>query len=125
LTLDIDRYLNDLDTLREIGRCHGTGVHRPTFSPDDMVTRRWLAAELKSAGLDASIDGIGNVFGRHKGSGPHVLCGSHLETQNYAGWLDGVLGVVAALALARAGLPVDVCAYCDEEGHFGEGQEPA
>ena len=29
-------------------------------------------------------------------------------------------GVLAALALARAGLPVDVCAYCDEEGHFGD-----
>jgi N-carbamoyl-L-amino-acid hydrolase len=120
LTIDIDRYLNDLDTLRQIGRCHGTGVHRPTFSPDDMETRHWLVDEMKKAGLDASIDGIGNVFGRHKGSGPHVLCGSHLETQNYAGWLDGVLGVVAALALARAGLPVDVCAYCDEEGHFGD-----
>ena len=29
-------------------------------------------------------------------------------------------GVLAALALARAGLPVDVCAYCDEEGHWGD-----
>jgi N-carbamoyl-L-amino-acid hydrolase len=119
LTLDIDRYLNDLDTLRQIGRFK-TGVHRPTFSPDDMESRRWLVREMQTVGLEASIDGIGNVFGRHKGPGPHVLCGSHLETQNYAGWLDGVLGVVAALALARAGLPVDVCAYCDEEGHFGD-----
>jgi N-carbamoyl-L-amino-acid hydrolase len=47
--------------------------------------------------------------------------GSHIETQNQAGWLDGALGVVAGLALARAGLPVDVCAFADEEGHFEGG----
>jgi beta-ureidopropionase / N-carbamoyl-L-amino-acid hydrolase len=29
--------------------------------------------------------------------------------------------VVAGLALARAGLPVDVCAFADEEGHFDVG----
>jgi len=119
LQIDTARFLQDLDTLRQIG-AYRTGVHRPTFSPQDMESRRWLVQELETIGLDASIDGIGNVFGRHKGPGPHLLSGSHLETQNHAGWLDGVLGVVAALALARAGLPVDVCAYADEEGHFGD-----
>lgn len=120
MPLDIDRYLQDLDTLRQIGRSNGTGVHRPTFSPQDMESRHWLVREMQQVGLEASIDGIGNVFGRHRGPGPHVLSGSHLETQNHGGWLDGVLGVVAALALARAGLPVDVCAYADEEGHWGD-----
>jgi N-carbamoyl-L-amino-acid hydrolase len=47
--------------------------------------------------------------------------GSHIESQNYAGWLDGALGVMAGVALARAGLPVDVCAFADEEGHFEGG----
>jgi N-carbamoyl-L-amino-acid hydrolase len=75
---------------------------------------------MEEAGLEATIDGIGNVFGRHRGPGPHLLAGSHLETQNHAGWLDGVLGVIGALELARAGLPVDVCAYCDEEAHWGD-----
>lgn len=120
MTLDIDRFLQDLDTLRQIGRFNGTGVHRPTFSSQDMESRHWLVREMKQVGLEASIDGIGNVFGRHPGPGRHVLSGSHLETQNHGGWLDGVLGVVAALALARAGLPVDVCAYADEEGHWGD-----
>jgi N-carbamoyl-L-amino-acid hydrolase len=117
--IDSARFLQDLDTLRQMG-AYRTGVHRPTFSPADMESRHWLLREMAEAGLDATIDGIGNVFGRHRGAGPHVLAGSHLETQNYAGWLDGAAGVVAALALARAGLPVDVCAYCDEEGHFGD-----
>jgi N-carbamoyl-L-amino-acid hydrolase len=118
--IDTEAFLRDLHELREIGRFR-TGVHRPTFSPQDMQSRHWLIDRLKACGLEASIDGIGNVYGRHTGPGPHLLAGSHIESQNEAGWLDGALGVVAAVALARAGLPVDVCAFADEEGHFDGG----
>ena len=118
MQLDTDRFLQDLQSLRNIGR-YRTGVHRPTFSADDMASRHWLCDRLSEVGLEPIIDGIGNVFGRGSASGPRLLAGSHLETQNHAGWLDGALGVVGALALARAGLPVDVCAYADEEGHYG------
>jgi N-carbamoyl-L-amino-acid hydrolase len=86
-----------------------------------MESRHWLAARLEACGLDTTIDGIGNVHGRHRGAGPHLLAGSHIETQNHAGWLDGALGVMAGVALARAGLPVDVVAFADEEGHFEGG----
>lgn len=118
--VDTAAFLRDLHELRRIGAFR-TGVHRPTFSPQDMESRRWLMEKLTACGLDASIDGIGNVYGRHKGPGPHLLVGSHIETQNEAGWLDGALGVVAGVALARAGLAVDVCAFADEEGHFDGG----
>ncbi len=118
--IDTELFLRDLYELREIGRFR-TGVHRPTYSPDDMRSRHWLAERLTACGLDVTIDGIGNVYGRHPGPGPHLLVGSHIETQNEAGWLDGALGVVAGLALARAGLSVDVCAFADEEGHFEGG----
>jgi N-carbamoyl-L-amino-acid hydrolase len=118
--IDADRFLKDLNDLRKIG-AYKTGVHRPTYSPQDMESRRWLMERLAECGLEPSIDGIGNVYGRHKGPGPHLLVGSHIESQNYAGWLDGALGVVAGVALARAGLPVDVCAFADEEGHFEGG----
>ena len=118
--IDTDRFLRDLNELRKIG-AYKTGVHRPTFSPQDMESRHWLVERLTECGLEASIDGIGNVYGRHKGPGPHLLVGSHIESQNQAGWLDGALGVMTAVALARAGLPVDVCAFADEEGHFEGG----
>jgi N-carbamoyl-L-amino-acid hydrolase len=118
--IDTARFLADLHELRQIG-AYKTGVHRPTYSPQDMQARTWLMEKMSSLGLEAGIDGIGNVYGRHTGRGPHLLVGSHIESQNQAGWLDGALGVVAALALARAGLPVDVCAYADEEGHFEGG----
>lgn len=116
--LDTDRFLSELHALRRVG-AYRSGVHRPTYSPEDMQTRHWLVAELSALGLDAGIDGIGNVYGRRRDDAPRLLAGSHLETQNHAGWLDGALGVVAALALARAGLPVDVVAFADEEGHYG------
>lgn len=113
-------FLQDLTDLRQIG-AYKTGVHRPTYSPQDMQSRHWLMDRMRAVGLEPSIDGIGNVFGRHPGPGLHLLVGSHIETQNQAGWLDGALGVVAGVALARAGLPVDVCAFADEEGHFEGG----
>jgi beta-ureidopropionase / N-carbamoyl-L-amino-acid hydrolase len=120
IAIDTEAFLCDLHELRKIGQFR-TGAHRPTYSPQDMESRRWLMVRLTACGLDASIDGIGNVYGRHKGPGPHLLIGSHIETQNEAGWLDGALGVVAGVALARAGLAVDVCAFADEEGHFEGG----
>ena len=120
IKIDTQRFLADLYELRKIGE-YKTGVHRPTYSKEDMESRRWLMAKMQEIGLEASIDGIGNVYGRHTGPGPHILAGSHVETQSYAGWLDGALGVVAALALARAGLPVDVAVFADEEGHFEGG----
>ncbi len=115
---DIERFLADLDALRQIG-AYRTGVHRPTYTPQDMEARHWLMARMSEAGLQPEIDGIGTVLGRHPGPGPKLLAGSHLETQSHAGWLDGALGVMAAVALARAGLPVDAVAFADEEGHFG------
>lgn len=118
--IDTAAFLRDLHALRAIGRFK-TGVHRPTYSAADMQARGWLMAQLEACGLDATIDGVGTVLGRHSGAGPHLLVGSHIESQNEAGWLDGALGVVAGLALARAGLPVDVCAFADEEGHFAVG----
>lgn len=118
--IDTHAFLRDLHELRQIGQFR-TGVHRPTYSPQDMESRRWLMDRLTACGLEASMDGVGNVYGRHPGPGPHLLVGSHIETQNEAGWLDGALGVVAGVALARAGLPVDVCAFADEEGHFDVG----
>ena len=126
LTANPDRALADLYHLRSIGT-YKTGVHRPTLSPEDMQTREWLAGQLRSIGHEAGIDGIANVWSRAPGAGPFVLAGSHIESQNHAGWLDGALGVIYALEAARAaaeaGLPggVDVMAFADEEGHFGGG----
>jgi beta-ureidopropionase / N-carbamoyl-L-amino-acid hydrolase len=123
--VDGARVLADLNTLRGIG-AYKTGVHKPTFSEAHMRSLQWLAERLPEAGLSAAIDGISNVLGTSTKSGPKLLAGSHLESQNYAGWLDGPLGVIYALEAARVINPdpnangaVEVASWCDEEGHFG------
>ena len=125
LRVDGGRVLADLYALRAIG-AYKTGVHKPTFSEPHMRSLAWLAQRLPEAGLAADVDGIGNVLGISAKPGPKLLAGSHLESQNYAGWLDGPLGVVYALEAARVINPdpningaVEVAAWCDEEGHFG------
>ncbi len=120
------RVLADLTALRQIG-AYKTGVHRPSLGPEHRQSLQWLADQLPVAGLAPVIDGIGNVLGKSAAAGPKLLAGSHLESQNQAGWLDGPLGVVYALEAARvvngdpasAGAAVEVVAWCDEEGHFG------
>ena len=123
--IDGARVLADLNALRAIG-AYKTGVHKPTFSDAHMRSLQWLVERLPEAGLTAGIDGIGNVLGTSTKLGSKLLAGSHLESQNYAGWLDGPLGVVYALEAARVLNPdpntkgaVEVASWCDEEGHFG------
>lgn len=118
MNIDPDRLFADLRACSEIGRFE-TGVHRPTYSPADQRARAWLVERMRDAGLAATIDGIGNVMGRGAGQGRRMLIGSHIESQPHAGRLDGVLGVLYGLELARAGLAVDVAAFADEEGYFG------
>ncbi|MEM8825052.1 MAG: hydantoinase/carbamoylase family amidase [Pseudomonadota bacterium] len=111
---DADRFLADLHALRGIGT-RGTGVVRRAFDADDVRGRRWLVERFVEAGLDARIDPAGNVWGLR---GP-VLIGSHIDTQPEGGWLDGALGVIAGLEIARVNPAVSVVAFQDEEGRFG------
>jgi N-carbamoyl-L-amino-acid hydrolase len=125
-TCNPKRVLADLQTLRAMA-AYKTGVHRPSLSKEHVASLNWLEGELKAIGHRTVIDGIGNFFGVADVNGPKILAGSHLESQNHAGWLDGPLGVVYALEAARAikadpafaDCAVDVGAWCDEEGHFG------
>ncbi len=125
-TINPERVLHDLRHLRTLG-AYKTGVHRPSLTPNHMASLQWLKAELETLGHATLIDGIGNVLGQSPAPGKKLLAGSHLESQNHAGWLDGPLGVVYSLEAARAvkadpalaGCAVDVGAWCDEEGHFG------
>ncbi len=123
--INAERLLSDLRHLRSIG-AQGRGVVRPAFSPKDMEARRWLKQRYEAARLEASIDGVGNVYGRSRRPGKALLSGSHSDTQPTGGWLDGALGVVYALEVVRAlsedaatkSLPVDAVSFQDEESRF-------
>jgi hypothetical protein len=83
---DGERVVADLKRLADFGR-YKTGVHRPTYSPEDIASRQWLADKFAEAGLDPVIDGIGNVIGRNPRASRRLLVGSHSETQPHGGWL--------------------------------------
>src|SRR4030095_15807870 len=123
--IDSDRLLSDLRALRTIG-AQGRGVVRPAFSTADMQARRWLKHKYEEAGLEATLDGLGNVLGRSTHSGRALLIGSHSDTQPTGGWLDGALGVVYALEVVRTlaadsstrSLPVDAVSFHAEDPRF-------
>lgn len=126
-TINGERLLGDLRRIADFGR-YQTGVHRPHLSPQDVESRHWLMARMKEAGLEPVIDGIGTVIGKSPKTGPRILIGSHSDTQPRGGWLDGVMGVIYGLEVARAlaedpetaHLAVDVASWADEEGHWGQ-----
>src|SRR5690606_17943859 len=123
IQIDTERVLKTLRSLAQFG-ARGSGVCRPAFSVDDLVSRRWLADQLREAGLDGHSDSGGNVYGRSTGVNHAILVGSHSDSVPTGGWLDGSLGVVFGIEAARAlkeqcpDLPVgiDVVSFSDEEG---------
>ncbi|SEM60453.1 N-carbamoyl-L-amino-acid hydrolase [Roseovarius tolerans] len=123
ITVNPERFLADLHRLREFGAAGvGKGVVRPAFSAPDIAAREWLAGEMRAAGLIPQFDPVGSLFGLAEGKS--LLIGSHSDSQPEGGWLDGALGVIAGLEIARAsveagGPPVSVVSFQDEEGRFG------
>lgn len=121
--LNAERFLADLHALRKFGAAGvGKGVVRPAYSDADVAARAWLADQMRSAGLRVEMDAMGNLFGL--ANAPSLLLGSHSDSQPEGGWLDGALGVIAALEIARAckeqgGPAVSVVSFQDEEGRFG------
>jgi N-carbamoyl-L-amino-acid hydrolase len=119
-----DRLIGDLRALAAIGK-YETGVHRPAFSAEDIAAREWLCGKLTEAGLEAQVDGVGNVYGRMASVEKAVIVGSHTDTVPYGGWLDGALGTIYGLEVARCiaesgatKLGVDVVSFQDEEGSY-------
>ncbi len=119
MAINENRFLADLHKLREFGASGvGKGVIRPAYSEADIAARTWLSNRMADAGLTPHFDPVGNLFGL--ADGPSLLMGSHSDSQPEGGWLDGALGVIAALEIARSSdQPVSVVSFQDEEGRFG------
>jgi N-carbamoyl-L-amino-acid hydrolase len=126
-----DRLLGDLAELAKIGGRPDGGVDRVAGSAADLEARRWLAGKMTSAGLDADLDEVNNVFGHPPGDGPWLLLGSHSDTVPAGGRLDGAYGVISAIEVCRAlreaghaaAARVAAVSFHDEEGVSGHGFE--
>jgi len=99
-----------------------------TFASPAMRRANELVAQwMREAGLQTSVDAIGNLIGRYSCEKPKariLLLGSHLDTVRNAGKYDGPLGVLLAIACLedlrreKVQLPFDieVLGFADEEG---------
>jgi len=120
--INSQRLIRDLRALSSFGAV-GKGVTRLSYSPADVEARLWLLHKMRDAGLQAWIDEVGNVYGRSPADRA-VLLGSHTDTVPQGGWLDGSLGVIYALEIARrmresdASIGVDVVSFIEEEGTY-------
>ncbi|MDR2565550.1 MAG: M20 family metallo-hydrolase [Bifidobacteriaceae bacterium] len=81
------------------------GWTRRVFSEPYRAARDWVAGQMRAAGLEVTLDAGGNVLGRLPGrspSKPAIVLGSHSDTVWAGGRFDGIVGVLAAVAVAAA-----------------------
>jgi N-carbamoyl-L-amino-acid hydrolase len=135
LSVNGDRLYRALDALGAIGAYDAgdgvRGVSRLALSAADGEGRRHVVASMKEAGLAVTVDRIGNVFGRRRGTDDAlapVMMGSHIDSVATAGRFDGCLGVLGGLEVVRTlndakretRRPVVVAFFTEEEGaRFG------
>jgi hydantoinase/carbamoylase family amidase len=117
--------------LRELDRRTGGpgGARRVAFTEPWRDAREFLGERLAEIGLPFERDAAGNLWAWLEGARePALAIGSHLDSVPGGGWLDGALGVMAALGVIRAwaaggaGPPRSLALvdWADEEGaRFG------
>ncbi|MGA1053323.1 MAG: M20/M25/M40 family metallo-hydrolase, partial [Ilumatobacteraceae bacterium] len=131
LHIDIDRLMDRIEVLGEIGAVHGPngerGCARLALTDEDRAGRDLVVSWMRDLGLDVVVDRIGNVFATLPGTDPElapVMTGSHIDTVRTGGRFDGNLGVLAGLEaietlLRRGGRTrrsITVAFFTDEEG---------
>ena len=100
--VDAARVIADL---RELDRRTGGvgGADREAWTDGWRAARAWFAELVGELGLEPRRDAAGNVrFTLPGKASPGVALGSHLDAVPAGGWLDGALGVIAALGVLRA-----------------------
>jgi hydantoinase/carbamoylase family amidase len=124
--MDAQRVIADL---RELAARTSTdeGAQRLAWGPVWRDAREWFKGKIAEIGLRVETDAAGNNWVTVPGSSPKtVIVGSHLDSVPNGGWLDGALGVMAALealrihASATPPVTLKLVDWADEEGaRFG------
>jgi N-carbamoyl-L-amino-acid hydrolase len=124
--MDADRVLADLKELAELTG-GPDGARRVCWTDEWVKARELVRSKLEQLPVEITTDAAGNVWadlpGEQEG---FVIVGSHVDSVPAGGWLDGALGLFAALETLRAHagekLPVGLrfVDWADEEGaRFG------
>ncbi|MBA4344497.1 MAG: Zn-dependent hydrolase [Methylibium sp.] len=127
LRIDGQRLWNSLMELARIGATDKGGVCRLALTELDKQGRDLVTRWAREAGMNVTVDKIGNAFMRRSGRNnalPPVMTGSHIDTQPTGGKFDGNYGVLAGLEVVRTlnerGIeteaPIEVAFWTNEEG---------
>src|SRR5438094_251066 len=118
-----------IDDLRELAARTSTadGAQRLAWGPVWREARDWFRGRIAELGLGVDTDSAGNNWVALPGASTKtVIVGSHLDSVPNGGWLDGCLGVMAALealrmhAAAKPAVTLKLVDWADEEGaRFG------
>jgi beta-ureidopropionase / N-carbamoyl-L-amino-acid hydrolase len=103
------------------------GAQRVAWSDTWLQARQWFTSKLRDLPVEHHYDAAGNHWITLPGASDKALIlGSHLDSVPNGGWLDGCLGVMAALetlrgfAQSRPPVTVKLVDWADEEGaRFG------
>ncbi len=130
VAIDSARVIADLRELaRQTSDEHG--AQRLCWSPTWRRARALIGELLAEVGLEGTIDEAGNLWARLEGAdplAPALALGSHVDSVPNGGWLDGALGVMAAIGVLRSWSEADdppprplvLIDWADEEGaRFG------
>ena len=123
---DWERPLEDLHELAELTG-GPDGARRLAWSEDWRTAREWLLGKLAETDATVERDVAGNLWATIPGeSDKIVVVGSHIDAVPHGGWLDGCLGVCAALEVLRGhkgetpAVTLKLIDWADEEGaRFG------
>ena len=123
---DWERPLKDLHELRELTG-GPDGSRRLAWSEDWRKAREWLLGKLEETDASVERDVAGNLWATIPGESDQiVVVGSHIDAVPHGGWLDGCLGVCAALEVLRGHtgetpkVTLKLIDWADEEGaRFG------
>lgn len=91
--------------LRELDQLTGGpgGARRVCWGEEWRTAREWLSGKLAALGLEPERDEAGNLWAYLEGDRePALGLGSHIDSVPSGGWLDGALGVAAAVGVLRA-----------------------
>jgi hydantoinase/carbamoylase family amidase len=122
-----ERMLGDLRALAELTATE-RGAQRVAWTDTWAKAREWERGLLAELPVTVELDEAGNQWATLEGEKPEALIvGSHIDSVPDGGWLDGCLGVLAALEVMRgiagSGRPpvtLKLVDWADEEGaRFG------
>jgi hydantoinase/carbamoylase family amidase len=100
--IDAGRVVADLRELHALTG-NDAGAQRVCWTETWRHAQSLLAERLGELGLEPERDAAGNVWAYLEGDAePALALGSHVDSVPDGGWLDGALGVMAALGVVRA-----------------------